>query len=57
MLVREHGDDLSTDELIGVASLLLLAGHETTSNMLGLGTLALLISSRGRWTVNAETGV
>ncbi|NJP93070.1 cytochrome P450 [Nonomuraea sp. FMUSA5-5] len=42
MLVREHGDDLSTDELTGIASLLLLAGHETTSNMLGLGTLALL---------------
>ena len=42
MLVREHGDDLTTDELIGIASLLLLAGHETTSNMLGLGTLALL---------------
>lgn len=42
MLVREHGDDLDTDELIGVAGLLLVAGHETTSNMLGLGTLALL---------------
>jgi cytochrome P450 len=42
MLVREHGDDLSTDELIGIASVLLMAGHETTSNMLGLGTLALL---------------
>jgi cytochrome P450 len=42
MLVREHGDDLSTDELIGIAGILLLAGHETTSNMLGLGTLALL---------------
>jgi cytochrome P450 len=42
MLVREHGDDLSTDELIGIASLLLLAGHETTANMLALGTLALL---------------
>ncbi|MEV0387078.1 cytochrome P450 [Nonomuraea sp. NPDC050643] len=42
MLVREHGDDLSTDELIGIGSLLLLAGHETTSNMLGIGTLALL---------------
>ncbi len=42
MLVREHGDDLSTDELIGIARLLLLAGHETTSNMLGLGALALL---------------
>src|SRR5690349_2006165 len=42
MLVREHGAELSTDELIGIAGLLLVAGHETTSNMLGLGTLALL---------------
>jgi cytochrome P450 len=42
MLVREHGDELTDDELVGVAGLLLLAGHETTSNMLGLGTLALL---------------
>jgi cytochrome P450 len=42
MLVREHGAELSTDELAGIAWLLLLAGHETTSNMLGLGTLALL---------------
>jgi len=42
MLVLEHGDELSTDELAGIASLLLIAGHETTSNMLGLGTLALL---------------
>lgn len=42
MLVRDHGGELSDDELIGIAGLLLLAGHETTSNMLGLGTLALL---------------
>jgi cytochrome P450 len=42
MLIREHGHDLTTDELIGIAGLLLIAGHETTSNMLGLGTLALL---------------
>jgi cytochrome P450 len=42
MLVHEHGNDLSTDELIGIAGLLLLAGHETTSNMLGLGTFTLL---------------
>jgi cytochrome P450 len=41
MLVRER-DDVTTDELIGIAGLLLIAGHETTSNMLGLGTLALL---------------
>lgn len=42
MLVREHGSELTDDELVGIASLLLIAGHETTSNMLGLGTLALL---------------
>lgn len=42
MLVREHGDELTDDELVGIAGLLLLAGHETTSNMLGLGTLGLL---------------
>jgi cytochrome P450 len=42
MLVREHSDECTDNELIGVAGLLLLAGHETTSNMLGLGTLALL---------------
>lgn len=42
MLVREHGDDLTENELVGIANLLLVAGHETTSNMLGLGLLALL---------------
>ena len=42
MLVREHGDDLTRPELVGIATLLLIAGHETTANMLGLGTLALL---------------
>ncbi len=42
MLIREHGSELTDDELVGIAGLLLLAGHETTSNMLGLGVLALL---------------
>ncbi|WP_433034943.1 cytochrome P450 [Actinomycetospora sp. CA-053990] len=42
MLLREHPDDLTSDELVGIANLLLVAGHETTANMLGLGTLALL---------------
>jgi cytochrome P450 len=42
MLIREHGAQLTDRELTGVADLLLLAGHETTSNMLGLGTLLLL---------------
>lgn len=34
--------DLGIEELVGVAFLLLLAGHETTANMLALGTFALL---------------
>ncbi|MFI6496082.1 cytochrome P450 [Nonomuraea typhae] len=34
--------DLSDEELAGVAVLLLVAGHETTANMLALGTLLLL---------------
>lgn len=42
MLVREHGEEVTDDELVGLGGLLLLAGHETTSNMLGLGTIALL---------------
>ncbi|MEV0374427.1 cytochrome P450 [Streptomyces sp. NPDC050636] len=35
-------DDLTIEELTGAAFLLLLAGHETTANVLGLGTFALL---------------
>jgi cytochrome P450 len=35
-------DDLTIEELAGAAFLLLLAGHETTANMLALGTFALL---------------
>nr|WP_042196153.1 cytochrome P450 [Kibdelosporangium sp. MJ126-NF4]CEL22436.1 putative cytochrome P450 hydroxylase [Kibdelosporangium sp. MJ126-NF4]CTQ89291.1 putative cytochrome P450 hydroxylase [Kibdelosporangium sp. MJ126-NF4] len=42
MLIRDHGDEVDDRELVGVADLLLLAGHETTSNMLALGTLLLL---------------
>ncbi|MGW4471631.1 cytochrome P450 [Nonomuraea sp. NPDC004354] len=34
--------DLSDDELIGISVLMLVAGHETTANMLSLGTLLLL---------------
>lgn len=45
MLIREHGNEVSDVELIGIADLLLAAGHETTSNVLGLGTLLLLRNS------------
>ncbi|TDD54249.1 cytochrome P450 [Nonomuraea terrae] len=39
-----EGGELDDEELTGVAFLLLVAGHETTANMLGLGTYALLIN-------------
>ncbi|WP_043471601.1 cytochrome P450 [Kitasatospora sp. MBT66] len=42
MLVREHGDAVSDAELVGVCELLLLAGHVTVSNTIGLAVLALL---------------
>jgi cytochrome P450 len=42
MLIRDHGDEVSPEELSGIATLLLIAGFETTANMLGIGTLALL---------------
>ena len=43
-LVRaeEAGDKLSEDELLGMVFLLLVAGHETTVNLIGNGVLALL---------------
>jgi len=41
-LITLHGHDLSFEELVGLAGMLLIAGHETTSNMLGLGSLLLL---------------
>jgi cytochrome P450 PksS len=43
-LVRaeEAGDKLSEDELVAMTFLLLVAGHETTVNLIGNGVLALL---------------
>ncbi|WP_328610326.1 cytochrome P450 [Amycolatopsis sp. NBC_00345] len=41
-VIREQGDELTDEELVGFGNILLVAGHETTSNMIGLGTLALL---------------
>ncbi|MFE3607564.1 cytochrome P450 family protein [Streptomyces goshikiensis] len=38
----EDGDSLSPDELIGMAFLLLIAGHETTVNLISNGVRALL---------------
>ena len=39
---QDDGDELSETELVGMAFLLLVAGHETTVNLIGSGMLALL---------------
>ena len=39
---EEAGDKLSQDELYSMVSLLIVAGHETTVNLIGNGALALL---------------
>jgi cytochrome P450 len=39
---EEAGDQLSEDELVAMLFLLLVAGHETTINLIGNGMLALL---------------
>jgi pimeloyl-[acyl-carrier protein] synthase len=39
---EEAGDKLSEDELLATCILLLVAGHETTVNLIGNGSLALL---------------
>nr|WP_243407884.1 cytochrome P450 [Frankia canadensis] len=40
--VEEQGDRLSADELLGTCVTLLIAGHETTVNLVGNGMLALI---------------
>ncbi|MHA6795402.1 cytochrome P450 family protein [Pseudonocardia bannensis] len=40
--VSEDEDRLSREELVAMAMLLLIAGHETTANLIGNGLLALL---------------
>ena len=42
MLIRDHAAELTDEELVGIGNILLVAGHETTSNTIGLGTLLLL---------------
>ncbi|MBB4684440.1 cytochrome P450 [Amycolatopsis jiangsuensis] len=42
MLIKEHGDEISDEELAGLADGVLTGGLETTASMLALGALVLL---------------
>ncbi|OBH18677.1 cytochrome [Mycobacterium sp. E1715] len=43
--VEESGDQLTEDEIVATCNLLLIAGHETTVNLIGNAVLAMLRSS------------
>jgi cytochrome P450 len=46
--VEDQGDVLTHDELLGTCLLILFAGHETTANLIGNGTYALM-RNRDQW--------
>jgi cytochrome P450 len=49
LMDANRGESLSDAELVAMFVVLLFAGHETTTNLIGTGLLALLQS--GQWTV------
>ncbi len=54
---EQAGDRLSQDELVGMVFLLLLAGHETTVNLLGNGMLALMDDRKELERLQANPGL
>jgi cytochrome P450 len=55
--IEADGDRLSGEELQAMIAILLSAGHETTTNLIGNGTLALLRDSRARERLAAEPAI
>ncbi|MEV4642014.1 cytochrome P450 [Actinoplanes sp. NPDC049548] len=41
-LIRDHDENLTDEELQGIGTILLIAGHETTAHTISLGTLLLI---------------
>ncbi|GAA3464181.1 cytochrome P450 [Saccharothrix longispora] len=48
MIIRQHGDDVSDEELAGLADGVLTGGFDTTASMLALGAIVLLRDERAR---------
>jgi cytochrome P450 len=58
LIVRNRENPvMSHDELVGTAILLLIAGHETTANMISLGTVALLENPEQKAQVLADSAL
>jgi cytochrome P450 len=55
-LVKEHGDDFTNLEIGGLGFELLLAGHETTANMLSLCALIAMTDSAARALFTRDAG-
>lgn len=54
---QEDGDELTEVELVSMAFLLLVAGHETTVNLIGNGMLALLTNPDQLAALHADPGL
>jgi cytochrome P450 PksS len=55
--VEEAGNSLSEDEVLAMVFLLLIAGHETTVNLIASGTLALIEHPEQAERLRAEPGL
>lgn len=57
ILAQEESDALSDSELLATCNLLLLAGHETTTNLIGNGMLALMREPEAWQRICADTSL
>lgn len=55
--IEEQGDQLSGDELVATCILLLVAGHETTANLIANGVVALLRNPDQLAALRADPGL
>jgi cytochrome P450 len=53
----DDGDMLSDDELLSLCSHLLIAGHETTTNLIANGLLAVLTHDESRFSLRDDPGL